>query len=82
MVKCTYIFRRTPTPPQEKALDELVLQQPLDDVWIMKYYARQYYSLSDVINMHREACHPSMLDHPQAVILANIELDMTTKKKV
>ena len=69
-------------PKKIRPPDELVLQQPLDDVWIAKYYDRQCHSFIDVLEMHRETCMPSMLNHPNSILYVNVKLDMTTKKKV
>jgi hypothetical protein len=65
-----------------KELKEFLQRVPLDDVWIRKYYPPQKYSFHDVLQMHRELALPEMFDNSDGTLIADLELDMSTKKKV
>ena len=53
----------------------------VDDVYIVKYHQRPVYSLKEAIENHRETHHPTILNKPNAVVNAFIELNMRREKK-
>ncbi len=59
-----------------KDLDTIV-----DDVFVTELYKQITYSLVEAIDMHRETHEPSMLNEPNALVDATLELDLRTKKK-
>ncbi|XP_069943372.1 large ribosomal subunit protein uL1m isoform X1 [Cherax quadricarinatus] len=57
------------------------LKDPIDNVWISRFYKWQMYSVRDAIAMHRETHHETQFNHSNALINAYIELDMSADKK-
>ncbi|KAL5019280.1 hypothetical protein ScPMuIL_005002 [Solemya velum] len=58
-----------------------VSRRPLDDIWIRMYYPTPVYSIEQTITMHQEFADPTMLDNMDGLIYADMQLDMSTKKK-
>ncbi|KAI1285661.1 50S ribosomal protein L1 [Halotydeus destructor] len=56
-------------------------QLPSDNVFFTQAYVRLGYSIEDIVDMHRETMHSTMLDQPDALLSARIELDLRLKKK-
>ncbi|XP_055346380.1 50S ribosomal protein L1-like [Paramacrobiotus metropolitanus] len=65
--------------------DELLAQQfpftPTDNVWFQKSYMKRVCSLDEALQFHREACHPTVLNIPEAPLLLDVELNMKTDKE-
>jgi len=55
---------------------------PVDDVWLREHYPAPRYQLIDAVQMHRELASPEMHDNMKGLIYAELELDMSKKKKV
>jgi large subunit ribosomal protein L1 len=70
---------KTIIPPKE--LEEFMKRVPTDDVWIRKHYPAPRYRLVDTLLMHRELASPEMHDNMDGLVVADLELDMSTKKK-
>jgi len=65
-----------------KELEEFMKRVPLDDVWLREHYPVQKHGFADAIHMHRELASPEMLDNMDGLLVVDVELDMSTKKKV
>lgn len=57
-------------------------RQPVDDVWVSKYYSWRIYSFKEAVECSKETHHPTIYNVPNAPVNLFIELDMTTEKKV
>lgn len=53
-----------------------------DNVWPVDMYKFRQYSLADAVEAFRQTHHPTMYNEPEAAVIAIIELDMSTDKKV
>ena len=54
----------------------------MDDVYLMSCYKTRIFGVSEAILAHREVHDPSMYNKPNANLIATIELDLSTEKKV
>lgn len=63
-----------------KHMDDSWKSNPIDDVWIGKYYKFNVYTVEEAVNFHRETHHPTMYNVPNAPIFANIEINMQGEK--
>ncbi|XP_003739920.1 uncharacterized protein LOC100909293 [Galendromus occidentalis] len=52
-----------------------------DDVHLLKEVVRPTFDLESCIQMHREVLHPQMYNHANSLVMATVELDMTSKKR-
>lgn len=57
-------------------------RKPVDDVWIRGRYPPQCHALEECVQRHKEYAHPSMFDNMDGLVYADLELNMSTKKKV
>ncbi|KOX74520.1 39S ribosomal protein L1, mitochondrial [Melipona quadrifasciata] len=62
-------------------IDESWKWKAIDNVYIIKYHPQPVYSLKEAIEYHRETHHPTMLNKPNAIVNAFIELNMRREKK-
>ncbi|KAK9303681.1 hypothetical protein QLX08_004686 [Tetragonisca angustula] len=62
-------------------IDESWKWKAIDNVYIIKYHPQPVYSLKEAIENHRETHHPTMLNKPNAIVNAFIELNMRREKK-
>jgi len=69
----------TVIPP--KVLEKFMQRVPEDDVWIREHYPTPRYRLVDVLLMHRELASPEMTNNMEGLVMADFDLDMSTKKK-
>ncbi|XP_071106859.1 large ribosomal subunit protein uL1m-like [Haliotis cracherodii] len=56
-------------------------RKPADDVWIRGRYPPQCHALEECVQRHKEYAHPSMFDNMDGLVYADLELNMSTKKK-
>jgi len=54
---------------------------PEDDVYLMKYFNRPEYSVSDALKMHRELAQPAMFDNVDGMVYLDAQMNFKTKKK-
>jgi ribosomal protein L1p/L10e family len=54
---------------------------PGDNVYFADDYRKQYYSLENAIDMHRQTHHASILNKPEGLLKVRLELNMKAKKK-
>eukprot|EP00088_Acartia_fossae_P023977 TRINITY_DN24938_c0_g1_i1.p1 TRINITY_DN24938_c0_g1~~TRINITY_DN24938_c0_g1_i1.p1 ORF type:complete len:401 (-),score=59.12 TRINITY_DN24938_c0_g1_i1:32-1204(-) len=52
-----------------------------DDVWSERWFTYNRMSVTEALNCLREHYHPTMLNDPDGIVYAKIELDMTGAKK-
>lgn len=63
-------------------INEIWKWKAVDDVYLAKYHQQPVYSLIEAIENHREMHHPTMLNKPDAVVNAFIELNMRVKMTI
>lgn len=54
---------------------------PVDNVFFTEEFKQLSYSFEDAINFHREVLHPTIMNQPEALVSARIELNTRLKKK-
>lgn len=55
---------------------------PIDDVFLVKYYKWIVYSFVEAVQCHKETHHPEIYNKPDADLHVTIELNMQGEKKV
>lgn len=63
-------------------MDDEYKQISQDDVFPMKYYRWVTYSAEEAVKLHQETHHPTMYNVPDALVFAEIYLNMAAVKKV
>jgi len=69
-------------PKRSRRVNEEGKSEPMDDVYLMSCYKTRIFGVSEAILAHREVHDPSMYNKPNANLIATIELDLSTEKKV
>ncbi|XP_066142320.1 large ribosomal subunit protein uL1 [Euwallacea fornicatus] len=64
-----------------KKVDDSWKQNPIDDVYPLKYYKWIVYPFAEAVKAHRETHHPEMYNKPDAELYVTIELNMQGEKK-
>ncbi|XP_032516064.2 large ribosomal subunit protein uL1 [Danaus plexippus] len=64
-----------------KHLDDSNKQISKDDVYPMRYYRWVVYTAEEAVLAHKETHHPTMYNVPDALVLAQVELNMEAVKK-
>lgn len=54
--------------------------EPIDDVYINRFYRWKIYSFNEAVAFHRETHHPDMYNEPNASLKIRIELNMQGEK--
>uniref|UniRef100_A0A6G5A2P0 Putative large subunit ribosomal protein l1 n=1 Tax=Rhipicephalus microplus TaxID=6941 RepID=A0A6G5A2P0_RHIMP len=67
--------------PRRETYEDRLKEPPIDDVFFTDKYMPNVYSAADAIAMHRETHHPTVLNDPDALLYAFVELSLKTKKK-
>uniref|UniRef100_A0A131XLY6 Putative ribosomal protein l1 n=1 Tax=Hyalomma excavatum TaxID=257692 RepID=A0A131XLY6_9ACAR len=67
--------------PRRETYEDRLKEPPVDDVFFTDKYMPHLYPAADAIAMHRETHHPTVLDDPDALLYAFVELSLKTKKK-
>lgn len=62
--------------------DDSWKKDPVDDVYVAKYYKWVVYSFADAVQCHRETHSPEMYNQPNANLHVTVELNMQAEKKV
>lgn len=65
-----------------KHLDDSNKQISKDDVYPMRYYRWVVYTAEEAVLAHKETHHPTMYNVPDALVFAQVELNMEAVKKV
>lgn len=55
--------------------------EAIDDVYHSRYFMTKFITLAEAIQFQRETNHPTVLNAPEALVSARIELDMQLNKK-
>uniref|UniRef100_A0A6G1SKR8 Uncharacterized protein n=1 Tax=Aceria tosichella TaxID=561515 RepID=A0A6G1SKR8_9ACAR len=63
----------------ERELDLTLPDIPADDVFFMEKFRRKRFSLEEILEFHRQAVHPDVLNKPDALVQATIELNFVVK---
>lgn len=66
---------------KDVVLDDSKKPEPIDNVWISKFYKWKINSFEEAVQNHRETHHPTLYNLPNEPIQALIELDMQVKRK-
>ncbi|KAG5864915.1 hypothetical protein JTB14_017006 [Gonioctena quinquepunctata] len=66
---------------QQRKFDDSWLGEPIDDVFVTKYYKWTVYPFEEAVKCHRETHHPEMYNKPNANLHVSIELNMQGEKK-
>ncbi|CAG9857914.1 unnamed protein product [Phyllotreta striolata] len=61
--------------------DDSMKRDPVDDVFVMKYYKWIVYPFQEALKCHRETHSPEMYNKPDSMLRVNIELNMIGEKK-
>ncbi|XP_046584842.1 39S ribosomal protein L1, mitochondrial-like isoform X1 [Haliotis rubra] len=56
-------------------------RKPVDDVWIRARYPPHCHTLEECVQRHKEHADPSMFDNMDGLVYADLELNMSTRKK-
>ncbi|XP_066251366.1 large ribosomal subunit protein uL1 [Euwallacea similis] len=64
-----------------KKVDDSWKQNPIDDVYCLKYYKWIVYPFSEAVKAYKETHHPEMYNKPEAELYVTIELNMQGEKK-
>lgn len=59
----------------------ILADQPVDDVWIRKFYPTPRFSIEEALSRHQAFAQPAMLNNLKGVIYLDMKLDFSTKKK-
>lgn len=65
----------------ERQLDMTLPPLPSDDVFFVKDFKRKKFSFEEAIEFHRQIVHPDVLNQPDALVSATIELNLKMKLK-
>jgi ribosomal protein L1 len=65
----------------ERELDSRLPDPPMDDVFFMEKFRRKRFSLFEILEFHRQAVHPDVLNKPDSLVQATIELNLKMKIK-
>lgn len=65
----------------ERQLDSTLPKPPTDNVFFVEKYRRQRFPFEEIIEFHRQAVHPDVLNVPDALVSATIELNLKMKIK-
>lgn len=65
-----------------RKFDDSMKKDPIDDVFVAKYYKWTVYPFSEAVQCHKETHHPEMYNKPDANLHVTIELNMQGEKKV
>ncbi|XP_026333549.1 uncharacterized protein LOC113240453 [Hyposmocoma kahamanoa] len=66
---------------KSRFVDDEYKQISQDDVFPMKYYRWVTYSAEEAVKLHQETHHPTMYNVPDALVFAEIHLNMAAVKK-
>ncbi|KAJ8954952.1 hypothetical protein NQ318_000382 [Aromia moschata] len=66
---------------QPKIIDDSWKKDPLDNVFVTKYYKWIVYPFQQAVECHRETHHPEMYNKPNAELRVSIDLNMEGEKK-
>ncbi|XP_019867391.2 39S ribosomal protein L1, mitochondrial [Aethina tumida] len=61
--------------------DDSWKKDPVDDVYVAKYYKWVVYSFADAVQCHQETHSPEMYNQPNANLHVTVELNMQAEKK-
>jgi len=61
-------------------LERWLLKRPVDDVWLQRHYPERTFQLDKIVEMNRQANHPSMLDNPDGDVMVELSLNMSGLK--
>ena len=73
-------FSSTPMP--EKPKIEAKQMRPKYNIWLTKEHGIPTCTIEEALSMHMEYADPAMLNNLNGYVYADMEFDMTTKKKV
>lgn len=67
----------------ERELDSTLPEPPEDDVYFYEKFRKTRFNLDEILELHRQTVHPDVLNIPDALVTATVELNlkMKTKKK-
>jgi len=57
-------------------LERWLAKRPVDDVWLQKHYPERTFELEKIVEMNRQANHPSMLDNPDGDVMVELSLNL------
>lgn len=77
-----YCFSRFLLTQVSKKFDDSMKRDPIDDVFVAKYYKWIVYPFAEAVQCHRETHHPEMYNKPEADLFVTVELNMQGEKKV
>lgn len=65
----------------ERQLDMKLPEAPADDVFFMEKFRKKRFSLDEILEFHRQVVHPHVLNQPDALVMATIDLNLKMKLK-
>lgn len=66
---------------KERELDSTLPEIPVDDVFFIEKFRKKRFSLEEILEFHRQAVHPDVLNKPDSLVQATIELNLKMKLK-
>lgn len=76
------MFSRLLLNREPKKFDDSWKKDPIDNVYVAKYFKWVVYPFAEAVECHRETHHPEMYNKPNANLYATVELNMQGEKKV
>lgn len=76
------VFSRLLLNREPKKFDDSWKKDPIDNVYVAKYFKWVVYPFAEAVQCHRETHHPEMYNKPNANLYATVELNMQGEKKV
>ncbi|XP_072395766.1 large ribosomal subunit protein uL1-like [Diabrotica undecimpunctata] len=61
--------------------DDSQMRDPVDDVFVCKYYKWVVYPFQEAVKAHKETHHPEMYNRPETDLHVTVELNMEGEKK-
>lgn len=65
----------------ERQKDLTLPELPNDDVFFVDKFRKKRFSLDEILELHRQVCHPDILDQPDTLVSAVVELNLKMKIK-
>lgn len=65
----------------ERAQDAVLPPAPVDDVYFFEKYRKKRFSIEEILDLHRQIAHPDVLNQPDSLVTATIELNLKMKIK-
>ena len=76
------VIRVSRKEEREEYSEKFLQKKPELSIYVASEYPPQRHSLTQCVNMHQEAAQPAMYNRLHALVYADMDLSLTTKKRV